>query len=54
MGKGDRMNQINMALFYISAGCCAWEWSIGNQGMAIWMGFVALGNLFYAFFGGDY
>ena len=54
MGKGNRMNKVNMILFYICALCCAWEWSIDNQGMAIWLAFVAMGNLFYAFFGEDY
>ena len=51
--RGEEMNKINMILFYICAGCCAWEWSLNNQAIAIWMGFVALGNLFYAFFGED-
>lgn len=47
------MNKINMILFYVCAMCCAWEWSLNNQAIAIWLGFVALGNLFYAFFGDD-
>lgn len=54
MGKGDGMKKINIILFYICALCCAWEWSIDNQGMAIWLAFVAMSNLFYAFFGDDY
>jgi len=48
------MSKSHIILFYICAGCCAWEWSINNQGMAIWLAFVAMGNLFCAFFGGDY
>lgn len=48
------MNKVNIILFYICALCCAWEWSIDNQGMAIWLAFVAMSNLFYAFFGEDY
>jgi len=48
------MNKINMIFFYIGAGYCAWEWSLNNQAIAIWFGFVALGNLFCAFFGDDY
>lgn len=43
------MNKISIILFYICALCCAWEWSIDNQGMAIWLAFVAMSNLFYAF-----
>lgn len=52
--RGEEMKKINMILFYICAMCCAWEWSLNNQAIAIWLAFVALGNLFYAFFGDDY
>ena len=42
------MKKLNFILFLVCAGLTVANWNAGNQGVAIWMGFLAIGNLLLA------
>ena len=46
--EGMIMKELYLILFYLCAMCSASLWVHGNQGLSIWMGFCAIGNLVFS------